>query len=60
MEKQLQKLIVLAQKIQPLFSSFYLAEGTNLMIKYQHRLSTDLDFFSEKNFSFYHFSINSK
>lgn len=52
MEQRIRKLIALAQKIYPLLPGFYLAGGTNLMFKYQHRESTDLGFFKEKSFSF--------
>ncbi|GAB4204153.1 MAG: nucleotidyl transferase AbiEii/AbiGii toxin family protein [Bacteroidia bacterium] len=52
MEQTIRKLIELAQKVVPLFPSFYLAGGTNIMFKYRHRMSTDLDFFSYKTFSF--------
>lgn len=52
MEESTQKLKTLAIQIQQVFPAFYLAGGTNLMFKYNHRISTDLDFFSEKSFSF--------
>jgi len=41
-----------AREVQSRFSGFYLGGGTAIMLKYQHRISTDLDFFSEKEFSF--------
>ncbi len=50
MEKK--KLISLAQKIQGFFKGFYLAGGTAIMFKYEHRISFDLDFFRYKEFSF--------
>ncbi len=46
------KLIELARKIQANFKSFYLAGGTALYLKYNHRYSEDLDFFKQKPFSF--------
>jgi len=52
MEQHIVKLIKLAKEIQHNFPGFYLAGGTNIMFKYKHRISTDLDFFSEKTFSF--------
>jgi predicted nucleotidyltransferase component of viral defense system len=52
MEQHIDKLIKLAKEIQHYFPAFYLAGGTNIMFKYKHRISTDLDFFSEKTFSF--------
>jgi predicted nucleotidyltransferase component of viral defense system len=52
MEQHIDKLIKLAKEIQHNFPAFYLAGGTNIMFKYKHRISTDLDFFSEKTFSF--------
>ena len=45
-------MLKLAKEISILFPEFYLAGGTALMLKYRHRISTDLDFFSEKAFSF--------
>ena len=45
------KLLQLAQKIQPHFRNFYLAGGTALMFKYNHRTSEDLDFLSGRAFS---------
>jgi predicted nucleotidyltransferase component of viral defense system len=42
----------LAKEVQECFPSFYLAGGTALMFRYQHRVSDDLDFFSQKPFSF--------
>ncbi len=54
-EKQYQKLLKLSQdfyKILPNY--FYLSEGTAIMLKYKHRLSTDLDFFAPRNFSFHY------
>jgi len=48
----MKKIIKLAEDIQNIFAGFYLAGGTSLMIKYNHRKSVDLDFFKEKPFSF--------
>jgi len=42
------RLVSLAAEIQQVFPGLYLAGGTAIMIKYEHRLSTDLDFFSEE------------
>ena len=41
----------LARAIGENFKHFYLAGGTAIMFKYQHRMSTDLDFFRYKEFS---------
>lgn len=49
-----QKLLDLAKKVGPLFPKFYLAGGTAIMFKYQHRRSYDLDFFNKSFFSFRH------
>ncbi len=48
----MEKLFELAKKIQSLFKDFYLAGGTAIMFKYNHRQSIDLDFFKERAFSF--------
>jgi len=53
----MEKLFELAKKIQSLFRDFYLAGGTAIMLKYNHRESKDLDFFKEKPFSFNRLSI---
>ena len=45
------KLLKLAQRIQPHFRQFYLAGGTAIMFKHNHRVSDDLDFLSERAFS---------
>ena len=45
-------LIDLGQRVQSRFPKFYLAGGTALMIRHRHRTSVDLDFFSEREFSF--------
>ncbi len=45
------KLLKLAQQIQPNFRQFYLAGGTALMFRYNHRISEALDSLSEKPFS---------
>lgn len=42
----------LAKEIQKNFKNFYLAGGTAIMLKYKHRISEDMDFFSSKAFSF--------
>ncbi len=48
----MEKLLSLAQKISTEFPRFYLAGGTAIMFKYQHRESIDLDFFNGRSFSF--------
>ena len=50
----MKKIIKLAIDIQKEFKDFYLAGGTSIMIKYNHRVSCDLDFFKQKPFSFNH------
>ena len=52
----MKKLIELALSIQKYFKKFYLAGGTAIMIKYNHRKSMDLDFFSHSFFSFNYLS----
>ncbi|HOK57312.1 MAG TPA: nucleotidyl transferase AbiEii/AbiGii toxin family protein [bacterium] len=49
---KIEKMKKLAVEIQKIFKNFYLAGGTVLMFKYNHRISEDLDFLSEKEFSF--------
>jgi len=48
----MEKLIKLGSQIQKVFRNFYLAGGTAIMLKFNHRQSRNLDFFSEKTFSF--------
>ena len=48
----MEKMFEMALDIQKNFKSFYLAGGTAIMFKYNHRISNDLDFFSCKPFSF--------
>lgn len=48
----MERLYNLALAIQKSFRNFYLAGGTALMFKFNHRVSIDLDFFSESPFSF--------
>ena len=48
----MEKLIKLGSQIHKIFRNFYLAGGTAIMLKFNHRQSRDLDFFSEKTFSF--------
>ncbi len=51
--KVYQKLLQLAQRFYEILPSyFYLVGGTAIMFKHRHRLSTDLDFFAPKYFSF--------
>ncbi len=45
------RLLELAKRIQPHVPSFYLAGGTALMFRYEHRISEDLDFLSARAFS---------
>ena len=53
MEKEKIKTILrLASTVQTHFKNFYLAGGTALMLKHNHRKSYDLDFFSYRAFSF--------
>lgn len=46
------KLLPVAQLISKITNQFYLAGGTAIMLKYDHRESYDLDFFYGKSFSF--------
>jgi hypothetical protein len=48
----MQKMFNLALKVQGNLKNFYLAGGTTIMFRYKHRISNDLDFFSDKPFSF--------
>lgn len=50
--EKVEKMMFLARNIQKNFRNFYLGGGTALMFKHQHRISEDLDFLSEKLFSF--------
>ncbi len=43
-----------AKKVQKIFPRFCLGDGTAIMLKYNHRVSIDLDFFCEEPFSFNH------
>jgi predicted nucleotidyltransferase component of viral defense system len=43
------RLVSMAAEIQSMFPDLYLAGGTAIMLKYGHRISYDLDFFSEKS-----------
>jgi hypothetical protein len=45
-----QEAIGLLEKIAPMISDFYLAGGTGLALQLGHRISEDLDFFSETPF----------
>ena len=47
----------IAKEIQKNFRMFYLAGGTSLMFKYNHRISEDLDFLSERKFPDQNFEI---
>ena len=42
---------IVLEKIAPLVNSFYLAGGTALALELGHRISIDLDFFTEDSFS---------
>ena len=46
------KLLPVAQLISKITNQFYLAGGTAIMLKYDHRESYDLYFFYGKSFSF--------
>ncbi|NPA42514.1 MAG: hypothetical protein GXO27_00585 [Chlorobi bacterium] len=48
-------LLKLAESIHPRLKKFYLAGGTAIMFKHNHRESVDLDFFSEKHFSSHYY-----
>jgi hypothetical protein len=50
--KRNEKMKILSRKVQRHFKNFYLARGTALTLKHGHRVSEDLDFLSEKPFSF--------
>ena len=45
-------LLKLALRTQSLFKDYYLAGGTAIMFKYNHRTSIDLDFFRRRPFSY--------
>lgn len=46
------QIVELAKEVQSKFKDFYIAGGTPIMIKYNHRVSFDLDFFKYKTFSY--------
>lgn len=46
------KIFRLAINTQRIFNKFYLAGGTAIMFKYNHRKSIDIDFFNPEEFSF--------
>jgi hypothetical protein len=48
----MERLFNLALKVQNIFKGFYLAGGTAIMFKHNHRKSIDLDFFKERSFSY--------
>ncbi|MEW6094967.1 MAG: nucleotidyl transferase AbiEii/AbiGii toxin family protein [bacterium] len=48
----MKELFEIGLKIQNLFKDFYLAGGTAIMFKHNHRRSMDLDFFKSNPFSF--------
>ncbi|MCX8082440.1 MAG: nucleotidyl transferase AbiEii/AbiGii toxin family protein [bacterium] len=50
----------IAREIQNNFKNFYLAGGTVLMFKYNHRISEDLDFLTEEEFSYMRISSKIK
>lgn len=50
--ERIERMKKLAREIQKHFKNFYLTGGTVLMFKHNHRESEDLDFFSQKEFSF--------
>jgi len=43
-----ERLLSLGRELQAVVPGLYLAGGTAIMIKYEHRISTDLDLFTEK------------
>jgi len=45
LDKEMERLFELALKVQKIFIDFYLAGGTAIMFKHNHRKSIDLDFF---------------
>jgi hypothetical protein len=53
----MEKLFKLALKIQGIYKDFYLAGGTAIMFKHNHRESIDLDFFKDRPFSFSRLSL---
>ncbi len=44
----------MAKKVQKVFPRFCLGGGTAIMLKHNHRISADLDFFCDEPFSFNH------
>lgn len=50
-------MLKLAADMQPDFKRFYLSGGTAIMFKYHHRQSLDLDFFSERAFSYQRLAV---
>ncbi len=56
----MERLFGLALKVQSIFKEFYLAGGTAIMFKHNHRKSIDLDFFKAKPFSFLKLSLKIK
>ena len=56
-DKKIKIMKELAVEIQKYFKNFFLAGGTALMFKYNHRFSEDLDFLSIKHFSFSRLSM---
>ncbi len=56
----MKKMFEMALAIQKNFKSFYLAGGTAIMFKYNHRISNDLGFFSCKPFSFRRISYKTR
>ena len=56
-DKKIKIMKELVVEIQKYFKNFFLAGGTALMFKYNHRFSEDLDFLSIKHFSFSRLSM---
>jgi len=50
--KRIEKIKTLSREVQRHFKNFYLAGGTALTLRHGHRISEDLDFLSQKPFSF--------
>lgn len=60
MNKEYNSLLKLAKEIQEHFPGFYLAGGTALMLRHKHRVSIDLDFFTQRSFSFTHLAVKTR
>jgi len=56
----MERFIKLAREVQTHFPNFYLAGGTAITLKFNHRESRDLDFFKEKAFSYQKLAVRIK